>query len=161
MSKVVKGARFISKITEVPGVEPTIPPNDDHTLGWRDTDIYVGEWFWNVTDAKIFFRDNNGISLIVTPDPITGQIDPSLLPGNYIGAMVYISTWDASTGNYPGYPFPPTTSDKGNYWIVSVSGNTNLSGEVDWHVGDYPIWNGSAWDKIDNSEPTIYANAVL
>ena len=161
MTKVVKGARFISKISEVPGVEPTIPPNDDHTLGWKDTDIYVGEWFWNITDGLIYFRDNNGISVVVTPDPATGQINPALLPGNYIGAMVYIGIWDASTGNYPGWPYPPTGDDKGNYWIVSVSGNTNLDGETDWQVGDYPIWNGLSWDKIDNSEPTIYANNVL
>jgi len=166
MAKVVKGARFISKITEVPGVAPTIPPNDDHTLGWKDTDIYVGEWFWNITDGKIYYRDNNGISSIITPDPNTGQIDPSLLPGNYFGAMVYQGTWDASSGNPPYVGNPATyIPEKGDYFIVDVSGNTSLSGEVDWQIGDYAICNvggtPATWDKIDNTEPTIYANNVL
>lgn len=160
MSKVVKGARFISKITDVPGVEPTIPPNDDHTLGWRDTDIYVGEWFWNITDSKIFFRDGNGIGQLVTPNS-NGQIDPSLLPGNYIGAMVYRGVWDASSGDAPGISIGRLTPEKGDYYIVSVSGNTNLDGITDWQVGDYAIYNGVAWDKIDNTEPIIYANNVL
>jgi hypothetical protein len=163
MSKVVKGARFISKITDVTGVEPTIPPNDDHTLGWRDTDIYVGEWFWNVADAKIYFRDNYGISQLVVPDPSTGKIPVSLLPGNYIGAMVFKGLWDASTGFAPGYPTPP---ESGDYWIVNVAGNTDLDGITDWQIGDYPVYTKNtsypgAWDKIDNSEPDIYSGNVI
>ncbi len=42
--------------------------------------------------------------------------------------------WDASTGDDPG---DPTAPEKGDYWIVSVSGNTDLDGTTDWQIGDF------------------------
>ena len=156
MAKTTRGARFVLKRSDVSGASPTVPPNADHTTGWIDTDIYVGEIFLNITDNKMWFR--NDVDDMVQMVPLTsgGTIDPSYLPGNYIGAMVYKGTWDASTGS------PPSTSpEKGDYYIVSVSGNTNLDGITDWQVGDFAIYNGTTWDKIDNTEPQIEAVSVI
>ena len=156
MAKTVKGARFVLKRSVTSGAVPTIPPNDDHTTGWIDTDIYQGELFLNVNDDKMWFRDMNNNMVQLVPLNSGGTIDISYLPGNFIGAMVYQGTWDASTSNPPS-----TTPDKGDYWIVSVSGNTSLSSITDWQIGDFAIYNGSSWDKIDNSEPQIEALNVL
>jgi hypothetical protein len=163
MAKEIKGARFVLKRSNVPGETPTIPPNNDHTSGlWIDTDIYSGEMFLNVADDKMWFRNASDTKDVATemvqlvPLNSGGTIDTSYLPGNYLGAMVYQGTWDASTGNPPS-----TTPEKGDYWIVNVSGNTDLDGITDWQIGDFAIYNGTTWDKIDNSEPIIESVNVL
>ena len=65
------------------------------------------------------------------------------------GALVYQGTWDASTNN------PTLTSSvgtKGNYYVVSVAGTTNLNGETLWGVGDWAVFNGSVWQKVDGGD---------
>ena len=74
---------------------------------------------------------------------------------NIIGALVYKGTWDASTNT------PTLTSgvgNKGDYYYVSVAGTTNLDGITDWQVGDYAVFNGTAWQKIDNTDSVISVN---
>jgi hypothetical protein len=75
--------------------------------------------------------------------------------GAAVGAVVYLGTWDASTNT------PTLTSSvgtKGNYYVVSVAGNTNLNGITDWVAGDWAIFNGSVWEKVDNTEAVISVN---
>lgn len=75
--------------------------------------------------------------------------------GAAVGAVVYIGTWDASTNT------PTLTSSvgtKGNYYVVSVAGNTDLNGITDWVAGDWAIFNGSVWEKVDNTEAVISVN---
>jgi len=65
-----------------------------------------------------------------------------------ISGLSYQGTWNASTNT------PTLTSSVGTsnyYYIVSVSGSTNLNGITDWQVGDWAIFNGSVWQKIDQS----------
>lgn len=66
MSKVEKFSRIIVKRTIVDSLEPTIPLSqneeiDDHTTlpKWETTDIYVGEFFLNEIDEKLWIRTNN------------------------------------------------------------------------------------------------------
>jgi hypothetical protein len=70
---------------------------------------------------------------------------------NAIGALNYKGTWDASTNN------PTLTSGvgvKGDYYVVSVAGNTNLDGTTLWDVGDWAVFNGSIWQKVDGGSTT-------
>ena len=65
---------------------------------------------------------------------------------NVIGALNYKGTWDAATND------PTLTSSvgtKGDYYVVSVAGNTNLDGTTLWGVGDWAVFNGSIWQKVD------------
>ena len=65
---------------------------------------------------------------------------------NAIGALNYKGTWDAATNN------PALTSGvgvKGDYYVVSVAGSTNLDGTTLWGVGDWAVFNGSIWQKVD------------
>jgi hypothetical protein len=60
------------------------------------------------------------------------------------GSLVYQGAWNASTNT------PTLTSSvgtKGEYYVVSVSGSTNLNGITDWVVSDWCVFNGSVWKK--------------
>jgi hypothetical protein len=65
------------------------------------------------------------------------------------GGLSYQGTWNAST-NTP--TLVSSTGTNGYYYIVSTAGSTNLNGITDWQIGDWLLFNGSAWQKIDQSE---------
>jgi hypothetical protein len=84
-----------------------------------------------------------------------GKVPVSELPAAVLGALSYQGTWDASTNT------PTLTSSvgtKGYYYVVSVAGNTNLNGITDWLVGDWAVFNGSIWQKVDNTETVTSVN---
>ena len=75
---------------------------------------------------------------------------------NYTG-LTLKGTWDANA-NVPflqsGVGIP------GEYYIVSVPGNTNLDGNTGWLVGDWAIFvldSPDNWQKINNSVITAYS----
>jgi hypothetical protein len=65
------------------------------------------------------------------------------------GGLSYQGTWNAST-NTP--TLASSTGTNGYYYIVSTAGSTNLNGISDWQIGDWLLFNGSVWQKIDQSE---------
>jgi hypothetical protein len=65
---------------------------------------------------------------------------------NAIGALNYKGTWNAST-NTP--TLVSSVGTKGDYYVVSVAGSTNLDGTTLWGVGDWAVFNGSIWQKVD------------
>ena len=74
---------------------------------------------------------------------------------NAIGALNYKGTWNASTNS------PTLTSGvgtKGDYYVVSVAGSTNLDGETLWGVGDWAVFNGSTWQKVDGGDSGNFVN---
>lgn len=66
-----------------------------------------------------------------------------------IGGVEYQGTWNATT-NTPA--LVPSTGTKGHYYVVSVAGSTNLDGITDWKISDWVIFNGTAWEKVDNTD---------
>jgi hypothetical protein len=75
---------------------------------------------------------------------------------NALGALNYKGTWNASTNT------PTLTSSvgaKGDYYVVSVAGSTNLNGEALWGVGDWAVFNGSVWQRVEGGD-TINATTV-
>lgn len=69
--------------------------------------------------------------------------------------LTYKGAWDANSNT------PTLTSGVGtggDYYIVSVAGNTNLDGIIDWQVGDWAIFEGATnmWQKIDNHDVQAY-----
>jgi hypothetical protein len=72
-----------------------------------------------------------------------------------MGGVMWQGVWDASTNT------PTLTSSvgtKGYYYIVNVAGTTNLNGITDWAVGDWAIFNGTTWDKVDNTDAVSSVN---
>jgi len=65
---------------------------------------------------------------------------------NAIGALNYKGTWDAGTNT-------PTLASgvgaKGDYYVVSVAGNTALDGISNWSVGDWVTFNGTLWQRLE------------
>jgi hypothetical protein len=74
---------------------------------------------------------------------------------NLIGALNYKGTWNAST-NTP--TLVSSVGSKGDYYVVSVAGTTNLNGITDWEVNDWAIFNGSIWEKVDNTDLVTSVN---
>ena len=65
---------------------------------------------------------------------------------NAIGALNYKGTWDAATNT------PTLTSGvgtKGDYYVVSVAGTTDLDGNDFWGVGDWAVFNGTVWQRVE------------
>jgi hypothetical protein len=72
-----------------------------------------------------------------------------------IGSSIYQGTWNAST-NTPALASGVGT--RGYYYIVNVAGTTNLDGITDWFVGDWVIFDGTAWQQVDNTDAVVSVN---
>lgn len=74
-----------------------------------------------------------------------------------LGVLEYKGIWNANT-NTPS--LNASSNGKGDYYIVSVAGTTNLNGITDWQPGDWLIFSGTEWQKLDNSETTEVVNSM-
>jgi len=77
---------------------------------------------------------------------------------NVVGGLNYQGNWNASTNS------PTLTSSAGTngyYYTVSVAGSTNLNGITDWQVGDWAIFNGTIWQKIDQTNSVTSVNSQI
>jgi len=77
-------------------------------------------------------------------DQVINYAPPSLL----LGTVTYKGTWSAAT-NTPTLLNPPSSITNGNYYVVSAAG-TQFS--LSFNIGDWIISNGSAWEKVDNTD---------
>ena len=81
------------------------------------------------------------------------QVDAATL-----GALKYAGTWNASTNT-------PTLASgvgvQGQYYVVSVAGSTNLDGETAWQVGDWAVFNGSVWQKVDGGSTGLLTTLTV
>jgi hypothetical protein len=71
------------------------------------------------------------------------------------GGLSYQGTWNATTNT------PTLTSSvgvNGYYYIVDTAGSTNLNGITDWQIGDWLLFNGTVWQKIDQSNLVTSVN---
>jgi hypothetical protein len=128
-----------------------------------------GEDGVSVIDAKIDFDGSLVITLsngreinvgeVVAAD-VAEKIRVLTYGGNSGGGggtsgLTYKGTWNAST-NTP--TLITSSGTNGDYYIVSVAGTTDLNGITDWQPGDWVIFNGTAWQKIDQSWAIAGAN---
>lgn len=73
----------------------------------------------------------------------------SWAPASISSGLNYMGTWDASS-NDP--PISNAGGSNGHYYIVSTAGSQNLgSGIISFDIGDWAIHNGTAFQKINNS----------
>jgi hypothetical protein len=76
------------------------------------------------------------------------------LLGDIVTGLQFQELWNATT-DIPD--LSTATPSNGDFWIVEVAGNTNLSGITSWAVGDWAIYivpagGGAAfWQKVDNT----------
>jgi hypothetical protein len=81
------------------------------------------------------------------------QVDAATL-----GALKYAGTWNAST-NTP--TLASGVGTQGQYYVVSVAGSTNLDGETNWQVGDWAVFNGSVWQKVDGGSTGLLSTLTV
>lgn len=89
--------------------------------------------------------DNNKIRTVYLPDTVLGQ-------------LYYQDTFDATTG-VTGY-----TAKRGDYYICNVAGSKNPDGTAaskDYAVGDWAVYNGTKWDKVDNTDAVTMVNGQI
>lgn len=77
-----------------------------------------------------------------------GKVPTGQLPA-VAGGLSYLGTWNAAT-NSPA--LASGVGANGSYYKVATAGTTAIDGISVWHVGDWIIFNGTAWDRIDNTE---------
>lgn len=65
---------------------------------------------------------------------------------NAIGALNYKGTWNANT-NSPALASGVGT--KGDYYVVGTAGATTLDGISNWGIGDWAVFNGSVWQRVE------------
>ena len=80
----------------------------------------------------------------------SNKVSTSYLPDTVLGQLEYMGTWNATT------PDIILTPQKGHYYICTTAGNKNPAGGtvtgVSYAVGDWAVYNGSSWDKVDNTD---------
>jgi hypothetical protein len=99
----------------------------------------------NVTGGTVISTD----TILAAFGKVQNQIN------GLVGGSIFQGTWDAST-NTPA--LASSVGTNGYYYIVSVDGSTNLNGITDWKVGDWAIFAGTAWQKVDNTDSVASVN---
>lgn len=129
----------------------TVPDSTDTSLvrpsNWNADHTIVGLGTAAEKDAGVA----NGVATLDS----AGTVPIAQLPAAVLGALSYQGTWDAST-NTP--TLTSSTGTKGYYYVVNVAGSTNLNGITDWKIGDWAVFNGSVWQKIDNTDSVTSVN---
>src|SRR5574344_1440520 len=74
------------------------------------------------------------------------------IPDSILGQLEYQGVWDASSGTFPA------ATEKGQYWIASSSGTGST---ISYSTGDWAVYNGTAFDKVDNSDAVFSVNGRL
>jgi len=138
----------------------TVPNTDVTGLGTMSTQnsnniSVTGGSMNGVTISDYVATATKGVANGVASLDGSGTVPISQLPSAVLGALSYQGTWNASTNT------PTLTSSvgtKGYYYVVSVAGSTNLNGITDWVVGDWAVYNGTVWQKVDNTDAVTSVN---
>jgi hypothetical protein len=136
----------------------TVPSTDVTGLGTMSTQnanavAITGGTMSGVTVSGYIPTTEKAQPLGVATLDAGGKVPTSQIPMQ--GDLNYQGTWNASTNT------PTLTSSvgtKGYYYVVDVAGTTNLNGITDWQVGDWAIFNGSIWQKVDNTDAVTSVN---
>lgn len=102
----------------------------------------------NQLGAKIPFSQKGAANGVAELDA-NGVLPLAQLPAAVIGGVSYQGTWDAAA-NTP--PLASGVGTKGHYYRVATAGATALDGITDWKVGDWAIFDGTVWQKVDNTD---------
>ena len=88
-------------------------------------------------------------SILTAFGKLQGQIN------SLVGGLQYQGTWNANTNS------PAITSGvgtEGYFYIVNVAGNTTIDGISGWQVGDWIVFDGTVWQKVDNTDSVTSVN---
>ena len=112
-----------------------------------DTDGYLSSANWTTFNNKQSTSEK-GAASGYAPLDASQKVPTANLPDSLVGAVTYQGTWNANT-NQPTLPASPGASTQGDYYVVSTPGTFET---IDYTIGDWIISNGSAWEKVDNTQ---------
>ena len=69
-----------------------------------------------------------------------------IINGEVFTGLDFQGSWNAST-NSP--TLASSVGTNGEFYIVSIAGGTNLNGITNWGIGDWAIFNGTAWQRVE------------
>jgi hypothetical protein len=69
-----------------------------------------------------------------------------IINGEVFSGLDFQGSWNAST-NSPALASGVGT--KGEFYIVSVAGTTSLDGISNWGIGDWALFNGTVWQRVE------------
>src|SRR5579885_916237 len=106
--------------------------------------------FNSSVDARITLQAGqaNGLATL----DATGHLPIAQLS---VGGLQYKGSWNANTNT------PTITSGVGTsgwLYIVATPGNTTIDGVNTWALGDWVLFNGTAWERILNSNAVSSVN---
>ena len=96
----------------------------------------------------------NGTDLLI----VDNKINTKYIPESILGQLEYKGTFDASAGS------TIAGLEKGWYYIATAGGSKNpdaTNANSAYAVGDWAVYNGSTWDKVDNTDAVTMVNSQI
>ncbi len=93
---------------------------------------------------------------VALPAAVTAEITSAIAA--LLGGVTWKGTYNATTNT-------PTLANgvgtKGWYYVVAVAGTQNFgAGNIEFALQDWVIYNGTIWEKVDNSEVSAYIQTI-
>jgi hypothetical protein len=92
------------------------------------------------------------ITNLAVPTDAADAATKAYVDGLVSGGVNYRGTVDASGA-------APSTTALGDMYRVTVAGSVATGSLV--NVGDYIVYNGTGWDKVDNTDPSVSAGTGI
>lgn len=159
--------------TQINGKEPTITKKSAFNKDFATTNPVMDGTASPGTADTVARGDHKHPTdtsrLAAAPDGTNSLLDTNnkvraiYLPDEVLGQLSYQGTWDASTSTGA----PATTKQKGDYYVCSKGGRYNpdgtqiASGVQAFAVGDWAVYNGTSWDKVDNTDAVTMVNGQI
>lgn len=89
----------------------------------------------------------------------SGKVPTAQLPSSVLGAANYQGTWDGT--NASTILGTASGTNKGFYYVLSADSSVDVNGISDFKVGDWVISNGTAWQKVDNTDALVSWNGRI
>ncbi len=92
-----------------------------------------------------------------------GVLNINQIPPAVLGSTHYVGVWNASTNSptITSGTSPGGSNPVGGYYVVNVAGSTAVDGNSTWGIGDWIIWNGTVWNKLDGQANPVSSVAGL
>lgn len=69
-----------------------------------------------------------------------------IINGEVFTGLDFQGSWNAST-NTPA--LASSVGTNGEFYIVSIAGSTDLNGITNWGIGDWALFNGTVWQRVE------------
>jgi hypothetical protein len=78
-----------------------------------------------------------------------------IINGEVFTGLDFQGSWNANT-NSP--TLASSVGTNGEFYIVSIAGTTDLNGITNWGIGDWAIFNGTVWQRVEGGADGNFNN---